>query len=63
MLDFMLICPSGILRSSCAIATKSQSPTCCVIGIEPKNADDAPRSLCRKTLLSIHNLDTIANGA
>ena len=63
-LDFLLVCcGGGGLLSGCAIATKSLSPTCRVIGVEPENADDAARSFRSKTLQTIHNPDTIAEGA
>jgi threonine dehydratase len=63
-LDMLLVCcGGGGLLSGCAIATKSLSPNCRVIGVEPAQADDATRSFHTKTLQTIHNPDTIADGA
>lgn len=63
-LDLLLVCcGGGGLLSGCAIASKNLSPNCRVIGVEPKNADDATRSFQTKTLQKISNPDTIADGA
>lgn len=63
-LDVLLVCcGGGGLLSGCAIATKTLSPNCHVIGVEPEQADDAKRSFYSKTLHSVHNPDTIADGA
>lgn len=63
-LDFLLVCcGGGGLLSGCAIATKNLLPGCRVIGVEPKNADDAARSFRSKTLQTVRNPDTIADGA
>jgi len=63
-LDLLLVCcGGGGLLSGCAIAAKNLSPNCKVIGVEPKNADDATRSFHSKTLQKISNPDTIADGA
>lgn len=63
-LDLLLVCcGGGGLLSGCAIAAKNLSPNCRVIGVEPKNADDATRSFQTKTLQTISNPDTIADGA
>ncbi|MGQ4649741.1 threo-3-hydroxy-L-aspartate ammonia-lyase [Lyngbya aestuarii] len=70
-LDLLLVCcGGGGLLSGCAIATKSQpnqtnSPSHHprVIGVEPEQADDAKRSFYTKKLQTIHNPDTIADGA
>jgi threonine dehydratase len=51
------------LLSGCAIAAKNLSPNCKVIGVEPTNADDATRSFYAKTLQTISNPNTIADGA
>nr|WP_242019541.1 pyridoxal-phosphate dependent enzyme [Trichocoleus sp. FACHB-40] len=53
----------GGLLSGSAIAAKTLSPSCRVIGVEPERADDATRSFQTKVLHKIHNLDTIADGA
>lgn len=63
-LDLLLVCcGGGGLLSGCAIATKALSPGCKVIGVEPQRADDATRSFHTKTLHTVHNPDTIADGA
>ena len=63
-LDLLLVCcGGGGLLSGCAIATKALSPGCKVIGVEPERADDATRSFHTKTLHTVHNPDTIADGA
>jgi threo-3-hydroxy-L-aspartate ammonia-lyase len=63
-LDMLLVCcGGGGLLSGCAIATKTLSPNCRIIGVEPAQADDATRSFHTKTLQTIHNPDTIADGA
>nr|WP_242023833.1 threo-3-hydroxy-L-aspartate ammonia-lyase [Trichocoleus sp. FACHB-6] len=63
-LDLVLVCcGGGGLLSGCAIATKAFSPNCRVIGVEPERADDATRSFHTKTLHTVTNPDTIADGA
>jgi threonine dehydratase len=63
-LDAILVCcGGGGLLSGCAIAAKTLSPGCRVIGVEPANADDAARSFHSKQLHRVHNPDTIADGA
>lgn len=63
-LDFLLVpCGGGGLLSGCAIATKALLPKCRVIGVEPKLADDATRSFYDKTLHTVDNPNTIADGA
>ncbi|HLO47375.1 MAG TPA: threo-3-hydroxy-L-aspartate ammonia-lyase [Kamptonema sp.] len=63
-LDLLLVCcGGGGLLSGCAIAAKARSPQCRVIGVEPEQADDAARSFRTKTLQTIHNPNTIADGA
>lgn len=49
--------------SGCAIATKTLSPNCQIIGVEPAQADDATRSFYTKTLQTVNNPNTIADGA
>jgi threonine dehydratase len=56
-------CGGGGLLSGCAIATKTLSPNCRVIGVEPARADDATRSFHTKTLHTVSNPNTIADGA
>lgn len=63
-LDILLVCcGGGGLLSGCAIAAKALSPNCRVIGVEPAQADDATRSFHTKTLQTVDNPDTIADGA
>ncbi len=63
-LDMLLVCcGGGGLLSGCAIASKTLLPNCRVIGVEPLQADDATRSFYTKTLQTIHNPNTIADGA
>lgn len=63
-LDLLLVCcGGGGLLSGCAIATKTLLPTCQVVGVEPELADDATRSFYSKTLQTVNNPQTIADGA
>ncbi|WP_341527764.1 threo-3-hydroxy-L-aspartate ammonia-lyase [Nostoc sp. UHCC 0302] len=63
-LDLLLVCcGGGGLISGCAIATKALLPNCKVVGVEPAQADDATRSFHTKTLQTVNNPDTIADGA
>jgi threonine dehydratase len=63
MLDYLLVpCGGGGLLSGSAIAAKGLCPSCRVIGIEPELADDATRSFRTKTLHTVHNPPTIADG-
>jgi threo-3-hydroxy-L-aspartate ammonia-lyase len=63
-LDLLLVCcGGGGLLSGCAIATKTLSPQCKIIGVEPEQADDATRSFRTKTLQTVTNPNTIADGA
>jgi threonine dehydratase len=62
-LDMLLVpCGGGGLLSGSAIAAKSIGTTCRVIGIEPELADDATRSFHTKTLQTVKNPPTIADG-
>lgn len=62
--DYLFVCcGGGGLLSGCAIATRALAPHCRVIGVEPAAADDAARSFHTKTLQTIHNPETIADGA
>ncbi len=55
-LDLLLVCcGGGGLLSGCAITTKTLLPNCRVIGVEPKQADDATRSFYSQTLHTIEN--------
>ena len=63
-LDLLLVpCGGGGLLSGCAVATKHLAPSCRVIGVEPAAGDDANRSFRSKTLQTVHNPCTIADGA
>jgi threonine dehydratase len=63
-LDILLVCcGGGGLLSGCAIAAHALSPSCRVIGVEPETADDATRSFYSKKLHTVHNPETIADGA
>jgi threonine dehydratase len=62
-LDYLLIpCGGGGLLSGSAISAKNLFPQCKVIGIEPELADDAVRSFKTKTLQTVKNPQTIADG-
>lgn len=62
-LDVLLVpCGGGGLLSGCAVSSKALRPQCRVIGIEPELANDAVRSFRTRTLVSIHNPPTIADG-
>lgn len=63
-LDIILApCGGGGLLSGTAIAAKGASAAIKVIGVEPANADDATRSFKTGKLCTVHNPDTIADGA
>lgn len=63
-LDVLLVCcGGGGLLSGCAVASKRLQPSCRVIGVEPAAADDAYRTFHSGILQTIHNPDTIADGA
>lgn len=62
-LDMLMTpCGGGGLLSGCAIAAKGVDPNCRVIGIEPELADDATKSFHTKTLHTVKNPPTIADG-
>jgi threonine dehydratase len=52
----------GGLLSGTAIATKGLLPSVKVIGVEPKNADDAYQSFKAGKIIPVKNPDTIADG-
>lgn len=63
-LDAFFVCVGGGgLISGCAIAANHLSPECRVIGVEPQAGDDATRSFHTGTLQTVHNPDTVADGA
>jgi len=62
-LDFILApVGGGGLLSGTAIAAKGLNPTIKVIGCEPKNADDAYRSMKAGRIIPSENPNTIADG-
>lgn len=62
-IDLLLVCcGGGGLLSGSAITAKGVNPNIRVIGIEPELADDATRSFRTKTLQTVHNPQTIADG-
>lgn len=64
LLDLLLVpCGGGGLLSGCAIAAKHLNSKCRVVGVEPATGDDATRSFHTKTLHTVHNPETIADGA
>ncbi|RMF56141.1 MAG: pyridoxal-phosphate dependent enzyme, partial [Bacteroidetes bacterium] len=63
-LDVLLVpCGGGGLLSGSALAARALAPGCRVVGVEPATADDATRSFRTGTLHTVHNPDTIADGA
>ena len=52
----------GGLLSGTAIATKGLLPSSKVVGVEPKNADDAYQSFKAGKIITVKNPDTIADG-
>jgi threo-3-hydroxy-L-aspartate ammonia-lyase len=63
-LDYLFVpCGGGGLISGSAIAARRLAPRCRVVGVEPAAGDDATRSFHTGTLQSVHNPDTIADGA
>lgn len=55
-------CGGGGLLSGSAIAASGLNPRCRTIGVEPELADDATRSFHTKTLHTVKNPPTIADG-
>lgn len=63
-LDYLFVpCGGGGLLSGSAIAAKHLAPGIRVIGVEPEAGDDATRSFKTGVLHTVHNPDTIADGA
>jgi threonine dehydratase len=63
-LNYLFVCVGGGgLISGCAIAADALAPGCHVVGVEPEAGDDATRSFYTRTLHTVHNPDTIADGA
>jgi len=62
-LDVLLApCGGGGLLSGCAVAASGLAPGCRVVGVEPVAGDDATRSFRTRTLQTVRNPDTIADG-
>ncbi|BBM83397.1 threo-3-hydroxy-L-aspartate ammonia-lyase [Candidatus Uabimicrobium amorphum] len=63
-LDYLLVpCGGGGLLSGSAISSKALCKECKVIGVEPEQANDAEKSFATKKLHTVHNPQTIADGA
>ena len=63
-LDFLFApCGGGGLLSGSALSARALVPSCKVIGVEPAAGDDATRSFRTKTLQTVHNPATVADGA
>jgi threonine dehydratase len=63
-LDALLVpCGGAGLLSGCAVAARRMLPDCRVIGVEPAAGDDATRSFRTRTLQTVSNPHTIADGA
>jgi threo-3-hydroxy-L-aspartate ammonia-lyase len=63
-LDYLFVpCGGGGLISGSALAVRKLAPSCKVVGVEPAAGDDAARSFHSGTLQTVHNPDTIADGA
>jgi threonine dehydratase len=64
ILDYLFVpCGGGGLLSGSAVAARCMAPGCRVVGVEPEAGDDAVRSFRTRTLQSVHNPLTIADGA
>lgn len=63
-LDFLFVpCGGAGLLSGSAIAARQLAPDAQVIGVEPAAGDDATRSFRTRTLQTVSEPDTIADGA
>jgi threonine dehydratase len=63
-LDVLLVpCGGGGLLSGSGLVARHRSPGCRVIGVEPEAGDDATRSFATRSLQTVHNPATIADGA
>lgn len=63
-LDALVVCcGGGGLLSGSALAAHHLSPSCRVIGVEPEAGDDGRRSFISGQIQTVHNPDTIADGA
>jgi threonine dehydratase len=63
-LDLLLVpCGGGGLLSGSALAARALAPGCRVVGVEPAAGDDATRSFRTKTLQTVDDPRTVADGA
>ena len=63
-LDLLFVpCGGGGLLSGSAIAANAMEANCKVIGVEPAAGDDGARSFRTKTLQTVNNPTTVADGA
>jgi threonine dehydratase len=63
-LDLLLVpCGGGGLLSGSALSARALAPDCRIVGVEPAAGDDATRSFRTKTLQTVKNPDTVADGA
>jgi len=63
-LDVLFVpCGGGGLLSGSALAARALAPACTVIGVEPAAGDDATRSFRTRQLQTVHNPQTVADGA
>jgi threonine dehydratase len=63
-LDYLFVpCGGGGLLSGSALAARRLAPGCKIVGVEPIAGDDATRSFHMGILQTVHNPDTIADGA
>src|SRR5438552_8084234 len=63
-LDFLFVpCGGGGLLSGSALAARALSPSCQVVGVEPAAGDDATRTFHTRQLQTVHNPQTVADGA
>lgn len=63
-LDLLLVCVGGGgLLGGSAVASRAMQPKCRIVGVEPQAADDAFRSFRSGKIESVHNPETIADGA
>jgi threonine dehydratase len=63
-LDLILVpCGGGGLLSGTALSARALAPGCRVIGVEPAAGDDATRSFRTKSLQTVRNPVTVADGA
>ena len=63
-LDWLFVCcGGGGMLSGSAICAETMSPGCRVVGVEPEAGDDACKSFATKTLHTVEDPQTIADGA